>query len=130
MKKNIPIPRLLLTFAAIVLALVALMHTSCFSEISAAVAKSDLVPFVGKGLKVLYLQFSVTAVVVAVVFAAAAVRPGAVNKATIFLLALVPLITAALGYYFIGNFIGSHMGLIAGVAAILGGLRYSATNRA
>ncbi|HEU5245810.1 MAG TPA: hypothetical protein VFU09_01855 [Candidatus Udaeobacter sp.] len=119
-------PRLLLTFAAIVLAIVALMHTSCFSEISIAVAKSDLVPFVSKGLKVLYLQFSVTAIVLAVVFATAAVRPGAVSKAMILLLALVPVITAALRYYFIG----SHMGLIAGVAAILGGLRYFATNRA
>jgi hypothetical protein len=123
------LPRLLLTFAAIVLAIVALMHTSCFSEISVAVAKSDLVPFVGKGLKVLFLQFSVTVIVLAVVFAAAAVRPRAVSKAMILLLALVPLITAVLGYYFIGNFIGSHLGLIAGVAAILGGLRYSATNR-
>lgn len=122
-------PRLLLAFSAIVLAIVALMHTSCFSEISVAVAKSDLIPFVSKGLKVLYLQFSVTLIVLAVVFAAAAVRLGAVSKATILLLALVPVITAALGYYFIGNFIGSHLGLIAGVAAILGGLQYSTTNR-
>jgi hypothetical protein len=121
--------RLLLTFASIVLAFGAVMHTSCFSEISGAVAKSDLVPFVGKGLKVLFLQFSVTAIVLAVVFATAAVRPGAVNKAMILLLALVPVITAVLSYYFIGNFIGGHVFLIAGVAAILGGLRYSATNR-
>ena len=68
------------------------MHTSRFSEIFFAVAKSDLVPFVGKGLKVLYLQFSVTAIVLAVFFAAAAVYSSAVNKGLILLLALVPVI--------------------------------------
>jgi hypothetical protein len=47
----------------------------------------------------------------------------------IFLLANVPVITAALAYYFIGNFFGAHIFLVAGVNAILGGFLYPAAKR-
>ena len=59
-------------------------------------------------------------IVLALVFAAIAIRPGAMGKALLFLLTLVPLVTAALLYHFIGNFIGGHVFLAAGVAALLG----------
>ena len=78
----------------------------------------------GKGLKVLWLQDSTIAIVLAIVFAAVAVRPGIASKQVIILLALIPMITAALTYHFIGNFVGGHIFLVAGVAAILGALLY------
>ncbi|HEU5246088.1 MAG TPA: hypothetical protein VFU09_03260 [Candidatus Udaeobacter sp.] len=114
--------RILLAFSAIVLAIGAWIHTSAFNKMSGAVAKSDLIPFLGKGLKVLWLQDSTIAVVLAIVFAVAAIRPAAASKPMIVLLALVPLITAVLTYYFVGNFFGGHIFLVAGVAAILGAL--------
>ena len=116
--------RVLLAFSAIVLALGAWKHTAAFNKVSAAVAKSDLDPFVGRGFKVLWFQDSTIAIVLAIVFALVAIRPFAASKIVIVLLGLVPVITAALAYHFIGNFIGGHIFLAAGAAAILGGLLF------
>ena len=121
--------RILLAFSAIVLAIGAWIHTAGFDRMSAGVAKSDLNPFLGRGLKVFWLQDSTIAIVLSIVFAFVAIRPAAASKPLIFLLALVPVITAALTYYFIGNFFGGHIFLAAGVAAILGRLLYPAANR-
>jgi hypothetical protein len=122
--------RLLLAFSAFVLAVGAYLHTSGFNKMSAAVAKSDLSPFVGKGLKVLWLQDSVIAIVLAIIFGTIAARGSAAPRWIIVVLALIPLATAGFLYHFIGNFIGGHVFLIAGVAAILGGLLYSGGGQA
>jgi hypothetical protein len=114
--------RVLLSFSAILLAIGAWIHTSAFGKVSAAVAKSDIDAFVGKGLKVLWLQDSTIAIVLAIVFATVAIRPLAASKTVVVLLGLVPVITAALAYHFIGNFVGGHIFLAAGIAAILGAL--------
>ena len=118
-----------LAFSAIVLAIGAWIHTAGFGRMSAGVAKSDLNPFLAKGFKVLWLQDSTIAIVLAIVFAVVAIRPSAASKPAIILLALVPAITAALTYYFIGNFFGGHIFLVAGIAAILGAVLYPATKR-
>ena len=114
--------RLLLAFSAVVLAVGSWMHTSAFGGVSAAVAKSDIDAFVGNGLKVLWLQDSTIAIVLALVFATVAIRPLVAGKTVVVLLGLVPVVTASLVYHFIGNFIGGHIFLTAGLAAILGGL--------
>jgi uncharacterized membrane protein len=114
--------RTLLAFSAILLAVGAWIHTSAFNKVSVAVAKSDLDPFVGKGLKVLWLQDSTIAILLAIVFAIVAIRPFVASKIVIVLLGLVPVVTAALAYHFIGNFVGGHIFFTAGVAAIFGGL--------
>ena len=114
--------RILLTLSAVLLAFGAHFHTSAFKKTSAAVAESNLVPFLGNGLKVLWLQDSVIANVLAIIFAIAAIRPSAAPRWIIVVLALVPVATAGLTYYFIGNFVGGHVFLTAGMAAILGAL--------
>lgn len=121
--------RILLAFSAIVLAIGAWIHTAGFERMSAGLAKSDLNPFLGRGLKVLWLQDSTIAIVLAIVFAVVAMRPAAAKKPVIVLLALVPVITAVLTYHFIGNFFGGHIFLVAGVAAILGCLLYPVTKQ-
>jgi len=121
--------RILLAFSAIVLAIGAWIHTTGFDRMSAGVAKSDLNPFLSKGFKVLWLQDSTIAIVLSIVFAFVAIRPAAASQPLIFLLALVPVITATLTYYFIGNFFGGHIFLVAGIAAILGAVLYPATKR-
>ncbi|HVI82589.1 MAG TPA: hypothetical protein VM717_07570 [Chthoniobacterales bacterium] len=70
---------------------------------SAAVEKSNLAEFIGKGLKVLWFQDSVIAIVLAIVFAIVAIRVSTTPKGIIVVLALFPLATAAFVYYFIGN---------------------------
>lgn len=121
--------RILLAFSAIVLAVGACLHTAGFNKMSAAVAKSDLVPFVGKGLKVLWLQDSVIAVVLAIIFGTIAARGSTLPRWIIVVLALIPAATAGFVYHFIGNFIGGHVFLTAGLAAILGGLLYSGSEQ-
>ena len=114
--------RILLAFLAIVLAIGAHMHTSAFNKTAAAVAESNLPPFLGNGLKVLWLQDSVITNVIAIIFAIVAVKTSAAPKWIIIVLALVPVATAGLVYHFIGNFIGGHIFLTAGIAAVFGGL--------
>jgi hypothetical protein len=121
--------RILLAFSAILLVIGAWIHTSAFGRVSTAVAKSDIDAFVGKGLKVLWLQDSTIAIVLALVFAIVGLRPFAASKTVIVLLGLVPVVTSALVYLFIGNFVGGHIFLTAGVAAVLGGLLHPATTR-
>ena len=114
--------RLLLAFSALVFAIGAYVHTSAFNKISVAVASSDLMPFAGKSLKILWLEDSIVLVVLAIVSATIAARPATASKWIIVLLALIPGATALLVYCFIGNFIGGHILIAAGIAAILGGL--------
>jgi hypothetical protein len=114
--------RILLGLSAILLAAGAHFHTSAFGKTSAAVAESNLPAFLANGLKVLWLQDSVIANVLAIIFAVVAIKPTAAPKWIIIALAFVPIITAGLVYHFIGNFFGGHIFLTAGIAAIFGAL--------
>jgi len=114
--------RILLVFSALLFAFGAWVHTSAFGKVSAAIAKSDLPDFFGKGFKTLWLMDSSVQVVLAIVFALVAMKPSTATKPVILLIALIPLAAAIFIYHFIGNFIGGHIFLTGGVAAILGGL--------
>ncbi|PYL63309.1 MAG: hypothetical protein DMF25_10815 [Verrucomicrobia bacterium] len=114
--------RLFLIFSAVVLAIGALMHASAFNKVSLAVTKSDIASFAGNSLKVLWLADSVTAMLLAAVFAIAAARPSTASNWILMLLAMIPATTAVLIYTFVGNFIGGHIMLAAGIAAFIGGL--------
>jgi hypothetical protein len=121
-------PRFLLALAALVLAVGALMHASAFNKILSAISASDLAPFAANSLKVLWLGDSVSCIFLAAVFGLIAAKPAAATKWVIVLLALVPTATAFLIYTFIGSFIGGHILLAAGVAALIGGLQYPRTH--
>ena len=114
--------RILFALSALILAFGAYVHTSAFGKVSAAVAKSDLPDFFGKGLKVLWLQDSVLQIIFAIVFAVLAVRPTAAPRWVVIMLALLLLGTVAFVYSIIGNFIAGHLFLTAAAAAILGAL--------
>lgn len=114
--------RIFFALAALILALGAYVHTSAFGKVTAAVAKSDLPEFFGKGLKVLWLQDSVLQLIFAIVFAVLAIRPNAAPKWIVVMLALLLLGTVVFVYSIIGNFIAGHLFLAAAVAAIFGAL--------
>src|SRR5262249_49289908 len=114
--------RILFAVSALILAFGAYVHTSAFGKVSAAVAKSDLPEFFGKGFKVLWLQAGVIQIIFVIVFAVLAIRPSAAPRWIVVMLALLLLTTVAFVYYFIGNFIAGHLFLAASVAAILGAL--------
>ena len=114
--------RILLSISAIVFAFGAYIHTSAFGRMSEAVAKSDLLPFFGNGFRTLWLMDSTVQIALALVFAMVAIKPNAATRPIVILIALVPLSTAGFIYYFIGNFVGGHIFLAGGLAAILGAL--------
>ena len=114
--------RLFLTLSALALAAGAFMHAAAFNKISSAIAKSDIVSFAGNSLKVLWLADSVTALLLAAVFGIAAARPSISSNLIVMLLAMIPATTAVLIYTFVGDFIGGHIMLAAGIAAFIGGL--------
>ena len=120
--------RILLAFSVIVFAFGAWIHTSAFGRMSDAVAKSDLPPFFGNGFRTLWLQDSVLQIVFAMIFAVVAIRPAATTRFVVVILGLLPITTAILIYHFIGNFIGGHIFLGGGLAAILGGLMLPANS--
>jgi hypothetical protein len=111
--------RILFAFAALVLIFGAYLHTSAFGKVTAAVAKSDLPAFFGKGLRVLWLQDSALQIIFAIVFAVVAIRPSAAPKWVPIILALLLLTTVAFVYSIIGSFIAGHLFLAAAIAAIL-----------
>jgi hypothetical protein len=118
----------LLAFAALVLAIGAVMHASAFNKISSTVASSDLQSFAANSLKVLWLADSTTSLILAAVFGFIAARPLAATRWIIVFLSLIPAATAILIYAFIGNFVGGHIMLAAAVAAFIGGLQYPSSN--
>jgi len=120
--------RILLAFSVIVFAFGAWIHTSAFGRMSDEVAKSDLPPFFGNGFRTLWLQDSVLQIVFAIIFAVVAIRPAAATRFVVVILGLLPITTAILIYHFIGNFIGGHIFLAGGLAAVLGGLMLPANS--
>ena len=114
--------RILLAVSALILAFGAYVHTSAFGKVSAAVAKSDLPEFFGKGFKVLWLQDSVLQIIFAIVFGVLALRPSAAPRWIVIMLALLLLTTVVFVYSIIGSFVAGHLFLAAAAAAILGAL--------
>ena len=123
-----PLPRFLLTFAALVLAVGAIMHASAFKKIVSAVTDSNLEVFAAGSLKLLWLGDSATLMLLAAVFAFIVARPSAATRWIVVILSLIPASTAILIYTFIGSFIGGHVLIVAAIAAFVGGLQYPSTS--
>ena len=104
------------------------IHTAAFGRMSDAVAKSDLPVFLGNGFRTLWLQDSAIQIIFAIVFAILAVKPAAATRFVVVLIAIIPITTAIFIYHFIGNFIGGHIFLAGGLAALLGGLMLPANS--
>jgi hypothetical protein len=120
------LPRLLLAFSALLLAVGGLMHARAFDKTLAAIAAAGaaLPPFYAGSFKVLWLSDSATLIILALVFAWIAARPVVAARSVVVLLALVPAATSALLYTFLGSFIPAHLLLVAAGSAVAGGLRW------
>ena len=123
-----PLPRFLLTFAALLLAAGAIMHASAFKKIASTVADSNLEAFAAGSLKLLWLGDSATLLFLAAIFAFIAARTSAATRWIVVILSLIPASTAILIYAFVGSFIGGHVLIVAAIAAFAGGLQYPSTN--
>jgi hypothetical protein len=115
-----PVPRLLLGSSAVILAFGGFMHANAFERALTALAASNLEAFYSKSFKALWLIDSATLLILASIFGLAAIRPGALSRGAIVLLACIPAATALFLYMFIGTFVPAHMLLLAAVAAFSG----------
>ena len=122
-----PAPRLLFGFSSFLLGVGGIAHAVAFNRALAAIAASNLPPFIGNSFKALWLADSATLVILAAVFGLVAARPSAATRPLIVLSALIPAATAGLIYAFVGGFYAGHVLLVAAAAAFVAGLKSPAT---
>ena len=99
---NRHIPRLLLAISAAIFAFGSFMHAFAFflAKVPANLDESNLSPFLGAEMKVLWLADSATLGVLALLIAFIAVKPDSARGPVVMMLAFVPALTAALLYFF------------------------------
>lgn len=123
------LPRLLIGFAALLLAVGGLMHAAAFNKTLSALATASLPPFYTESFKVLWLSDSTTLISIAVVFGFIAARPSVATRWVVVLLALVPAAIAVLLYIFMGSFFPAHILAVASACAMWGGMNYPEANK-
>ena len=126
---NSRVPRLLLATSAAIFAFGGIMHALAYAaKALPAISRSNLPPFFGAELKVLWLADSTTLMAIALVVGFLAARPYSASKAVIMLLSGVPAATAMLLYLFLGPFYAGHMLLAASAMVFAAGLIMPAPN--
>jgi len=117
-------PRFLLAFSSLLMTIGGASHAAALNRTLAAVATSDLAPFYGGSLKLLWLADSATMFILAALFGLIAARPITATRPVVLLLALIPAATAVLVYLFLGNFFAGHILLVTAAAVFLAGLLF------
>jgi hypothetical protein len=116
------LPRLLLGTSAALLFFGGAVHALAFKKAVAALEASNLPAFYANASKGLWLIDSASLVILGIVFALLAGRPGVTSGIVVALVALIPAATSALLYYFIGAFMPAHLLLAAAALAFTAGL--------
>jgi hypothetical protein len=118
--------RFMLAFAALVLAVGALMHAFAFNKILSAISASDLASFAANSLKVLWLGDSASCILSRPFSDSSPLTLRQPQNASSSFSRWYPQ-PRHLIYTFIGGFIGGHIQLVAGIAALMVGLQYPRT---
>lgn len=119
---NSLISRLLHGASALVFAFGGVMHAAAFAaKALPSIDGSNLPPFFGAELKVLWLADSATLIALALIFAVIAVKPAVATRTIVMLIALIPFATTLLLYFFLGPFYAGHLLLAACVMAVVAG---------
>jgi hypothetical protein len=114
--------RLLLVFAALCLAGGACVHTLSYPKVAGVAEHSSLPTLFTAAFKALWLIDSVGSMVLALAFALVAAFPGTASRSVVVLLALAPLAYAIALFSTMGNFFPGYLMLVAGAAALIGGV--------
>ena len=122
-------PRLLLAASAVLCALGGALHAMVFfAKASSSIDGANLSPLLAAELKVLWLADSTTLMTLALLFGFIALKPCAVSRTVVVLLAVAPAATAVLLYLFLGPFYAGHMLIAASVMACVAGLSMPVEN--
>ena len=119
---NFPsVPRVLLSLSAFLLLAGGVLHALAFKGALNALSASPMPTFYSGSFKALWLIDSATLVSLSILLTYAVVRPHAVARPVVFLLALVPTATAALISTFVGSFLPAHVFVVATVLMLAAG---------
>jgi len=122
--------RLLYALSALIFGFGGVMHALAFvRKALPTIAASNLAPFFQAELKTLWLCDSTTLVALAVLFGYLSVKPCAMSRTLVWLVALVPAGTTLLLYTFLGPFYAGHLLLAATVMAVLASALSPETDR-
>jgi hypothetical protein len=116
----VKVARWLIVAGSVVLFLTALLHGSGYLQISRALEKSDMKPFLTGGFKALWLMFSIHVLVLGVVLIAASRLPK--GRRLVLLCTLIPAFDTILLFNFVGVFIGTIALAVATLLFLAGGL--------
>ena len=114
------IARWLIVAGSVVLFLTALLHGSGYVQISSALEKTALKPFLIGGFKGLWLVFSIHLVVLSAVFIVASWT--AKGRRLVLLCTLIPALDTVALFHFVGVFIGTIALAVATLLFLAGGL--------
>jgi hypothetical protein len=112
----------LLAIASLIFGFGGVMHAIAYrAKALASLDASNLAPFLGSELKVLWLADSTTLIALAVVVGTIALKPQSASRTVIMSLALMPAATALLLYEFLGGFYAGHMLMAASAMVFAAG---------
>ena len=116
--------RFLLAFSSLLMTMGGASHAAAFNRTLAAVTASNLPPFYGGSLKLLWLADSASMFILAALFGLIAALPTTATRPVVLLLALIPTATAVLVYTFLGNFFAGHILMVTAAAVFFAGLLF------
>ena len=112
------LPRWLILLASIILFCGGLLHLIGFKFVIPALVNAGVDPKLLGGVKAVWLAFSVQFWFLSPAIVWISRRPAA--RSLLLYLALIPVIDAALMYYYVGPFIGAYMVSVGAILLLLG----------
>ena len=120
--------RILFALASLLSTFGGALHASAFTRAGLATAASNLPAFYKGSLLGLWLSDSATLFILALLFGLIAARPTSATRPTALLVALIPAVTAAMLYTFLGIFIAEYLLLLIAALAFTGALKLGPTS--
>lgn len=120
--------RLLFAVTSILLVVIAILHGLGVESLGKKLSSLPPDFFIVGAFRAVWLGFSLTALLLALIFAGAALRPLSVQRWVIGILACIPIGSAILIYTYVGSFFGAHLLFLSGVFAVIGSMMNSNSN--
>jgi hypothetical protein len=118
------LPRCLLALAALIQAAGGVVHAAAFGKAVTVLDNTNAPAFYVNSLKALWLADSATLISLAVILTVIIFRPAMASRWVVGLLALFPLGTAVLVYFFVGSFVPAHALAFAAALTVIAALYY------
>ena len=125
-----PLARVLLAVAALIQGGGGVVHALAFGKAETVLDNTNAPAFYVNSFKALWLGDSATLIAVSLILVCIIARPALASRLVVGLLALFPLATALLVYYFVGSFLPAHTLTVAAILMLLAAYFYPAQSAA